>query len=221
MPPQPDSEEALAEETSLIEAGAETMPSETSAAEGPAALTKFVIELGPLLVFFGMNAAGGIFVGTASFMIATLAALVFSAVRYRKVAIMPVVSGVVVMVFGGLTLYLQDATFIKLKPTIVYCVFAVMLTAGLIAKKHLLQLLFGEAFQLTEEGWRRLTVRWIVFFIVMAILNEIVWRNFSTNVWVSFKAFGFLPLTFVFAIAQVPLLQRYAEQEPEEKSQAS
>jgi intracellular septation protein len=114
-----------------------------------------------------------------------------------------------VLVFGGLTLYLRDETFIKLKPTIVYAMFAGLLAVGLMLRKPLLELLFGSAFTLTEEGWRRLTVRWIVFFVAMAVVNEVVWRNFSTDTWVSFKVFGFLPLTFLFALAQVPLLQRH------------
>ena len=122
---------------------------------------------------------------------------------------MPMVSGVIVLVFGGLTLYLRDETFIKLKPTIVYTLFAVLLWAGLVWKKPVLELLFGAAFTLTEEGWRKLTLRWALFFAVMAVVNELVWRNVSTDTWVSFKAFGFLPLTFLFAVLQVPLMQRH------------
>jgi intracellular septation protein len=172
---------------------------------------KLVIELGPLLLFFGANATWGIYVATAVFMVATLVALAVAWLRYHKVPIMPLVSGVIVLVFGGLTLYLRDDTFIKLKPTIVYSMFALLLAGGLLMKKPLLELLFGPMFSLTDEGWRKLTVRWIVFFIAMAVLNEIVWRNFSTDAWVSFKAFGFLPLTFIFAMLQVPLMQRYVQ----------
>jgi intracellular septation protein len=177
----------------------------------PALLPKLLIELGPLLVFFAGNAVGGIFVGTGAFMAATLISLAVARFRYHKVPAMPLVSAFVVFVFGGLTLYLQDETFIKLKPTIVYSMFAVLLAAGLLLRKPLLELLFGPAFSLTGEGWRKLTFRWMAFFIAMAVVNEVVWRNFSTDAWVSFKAFGFLPLTFLFAIAQVPLLQRYGE----------
>ena len=173
-------------------------------------LEKLAIELGPLLVFFGVNAAAGIYAATAAFMAATLASLGFAQWRYRKLPVMPLVSGVVVLVFGGLTLYLRDETFIKLKPTLVYLIFAFVLGAGLLLKKPLLELLLGSAFKLAEEGWRKLTMRWIVFFVAMAVVNEIVWRNFSTDAWVSFKAFGFLPITLLFAVAQVPLLQRYA-----------
>jgi intracellular septation protein len=184
---------------------------------------KLAIELGPLLVFFGTNAAAGIYAGTAAFMAATLLSLAVAWLRYHKVPVMPLVSGVIVLVFGGLTLYLRDETFIKLKPTIVYSMFAVLLSAGLLFKKPMLELLLGPVFNLTEEGWRKLTLRWALFFLAMAVLNELVWRNVSTNMWVSFKAFGFLPLTFLFAIAQVPLMQRYgeavADPNPEEKKQ--
>ena len=177
----------------------------------PPLLPKLAIELGPLLVFFAGNAWGGIYFGTAAFMAATLISLAVARFRYHKVPVMPLVSAVIVFVFGGLTLYLQDETFIKLKPTIVYSMFALLLAGGLMFRKPLLALLFGPVFTLTEEGWRKLTVRWAAFFIAMAIVNELVWRNFSTDAWVSFKAFGFLPLTFLFALAQVPLMQRYGE----------
>lgn len=170
---------------------------------------KLLIELGPLLIFFGVNAAYGIFAGTGAFMVATVISLALAWWLYHKVPVMPLVSAVIVLAFGGLTLYLQDETFIKLKPTIVYTMFAVLLLGGLAAQKPVLALLFGPVFNLTDEGWRKLTLRWAVFFIAMAILNEFVWRNFSTDTWVSFKAFGFLPITFLFAMAQVPLMQRY------------
>jgi intracellular septation protein len=182
-----------------------------AASSEPPLFPKLVIELGPLLVFFAGNAWGGIYFGTAAFMAATLISLAVARFRYHKVPVMPLVSAVIVFVFGGLTLYLQDETFIKLKPTIVYTMFAALLAAGLMLRRPLLELLFGPVFTLTEEGWRKLTVRWTAFFIVMAIVNELVWRNFSTDAWVSFKAFGFLPLTFLFALAQVPLMQRYGE----------
>jgi intracellular septation protein len=188
--------------------------SQPSTQDGPAeaaSWSKLIIELGPLLVFFAGNAWGGIFFGTAAFMVATLLSLAVARFRYHKVPVMPLVSAVIVFVFGGLTLYLQDETFIKLKPTIVYSMFAVLLAAGLLLRKPLLELLFGQAFTLSEDGWRKLTFRWTVFFVAMAIVNELVWRNFSTDAWVSFKAFGFLPLTVLFAIAQVPLMQRYGE----------
>jgi intracellular septation protein len=200
MKPQPDPKSSAPSKATA----------ETEAIEpAPSVLLKLAIELGPLLVFFGTNAAAGIYAGTAAFMAATIVSLVVAWFAYHKVPIMPLVSGVIVLVFGGLTLYLRDETFIKLKPTIVYTLFAVLLGAGLVWKKPVLELLFGAAFTLTEEGWRKLTLRWALFFAVMAVVNELVWRNVSTNTWVSFKAFGFLPLTFLFAVLQVPLMQRH------------
>jgi intracellular septation protein len=179
-------------------------------------LGKLAIELGPLLVFFGVNAAYGIYAGTGAFMAATVVSLAVAWLRYHKLPVMPLVSAVIVLAFGALTLYLQDETFIKLKPTIVYTIFAALLVAGLLLKKPLLELLFGPVFKLSEEGWQKLTVRWVVFFVAMAALNEAVWRNFSTDFWVNFKVFGFLPITFLFAMLQVPLIQRYGIPEGEE-----
>ena len=180
--------------------------------EGGAALAaKLAIELGPLLVFFAANAAAGIYAAAASFMAVTVVALAVAWWRYHKLPMMLLVSAAVVLVFGTLTLYLRDDTFIKLKPTIVYLAFAAFLGAGLLLKKPVLELLLGSAFNLTEPGWRKLTLRWALFFIAMAALNELVWRNVSTDTWVSFKAFGFLPLTFLFALSQMPLMQRYSD----------
>ena len=191
----------------------ETAAPAKGAQAGPSLVPKLAIELGPLLVFFAGNAAGGIYFGTAAFMAATLISLAVAGLRYHKVPIMPLVSGAIVLVFGGLTLYLRDDTFIKLKPTIVYSMFALLLVGGFLMRKPMLELLLGPVFNLTEEGWRKLTLRWVAFFIAMAVVNELVWRNFSTDAWVSFKAFGFLPLTFLFALAQVPLMHRHGEPE--------
>ncbi len=192
---------------------------------------KLVLDLGPLLLFFFANSRpqafapvlspflpaplitgehAGIFVATAVFVPAVLVALAISYALTRHIAVMPVVTAAVVIVFGGLTLALQNETFIKLKPTIVYVLFGVVLLGGLAFKKALLGMVFDSVFNLTDEGWRKLTLRWGLFFFVLAVLNEIVWRNFSTDTWVSFKVFGFLPLTFIFAAAQFPLLQKYA-----------
>jgi intracellular septation protein len=173
-------------------------------------LLKLLVEVGPLIVFFLVNGRGGIFWGTAAFMAATVVALVASHVLFGRIPAMPLVSGFFVVVFGGLTLWLQDELFIKMKPTIVNVLFAAALFGGLAFDKPLFKYLFGQVFKLTDEGWRKLTMRWAVFFLVLAVLNEVVWRSFSTDVWVSFKLFAVMPLTFAFALAQVGLLKRFA-----------
>lgn len=170
---------------------------------------KIGLELGPLVLFFVANGYGGIYVATGAFMVATLAALVAMWVLARRIAVMPLVSAVVVMVFGGLTLWLQDDHFIKLKPTMVNALFGILLLGGLVFRKPLLPYVFDGMVKLTDQGWHQLTVRWGVFFLIMAVLNEIVWRSVSTDTWVAFKTFGYLPLTFVFAMAQAPLMARY------------
>jgi intracellular septation protein len=176
---------------------------------------KLALDLGPLILFFFANERFGIFVATATFMIAVLAALAVSYAMTRHVAIMPVVTAIIVVVFGGMTLFLHDATFIKVKPTIIYALFGAVLIGGLIFNKPLLGIVFDSLFHLTEEGWRKLTLRWAIFFFVLAVLNEIVWRNTSTNLWVDFKVFGVMPLTFAFGALQMPLLKKY-EAEPAE-----
>ncbi len=145
-----------------------------------------------------------------------LAALAVSYAKTRHLPVMPVVTAVIVVVFGGLTLALQNETFIKLKPTIIYVLFGAVLLIGLAFGKPLLGMVFDAVFHLTDEGWRKLTVRWAYFFFAMAVLNEIVWRNFSTDTWVTFKVFGAVPLTLLFAMAQYPLLQKYAVPERSE-----
>lgn len=197
---------------------------------------KLVIEAGPLVVFFLINGRKGfpefrhlwlaegaeplvgqaLFEATGAFMIATIIALTIGWTVERKIPVMPLVSGIFVLVFGGLTLVLADELFIKLKPTLVNMLFAVILFGGLLTGRSLLKPLLGAAVQLTERGWRVLTLRWAIFFVVLAILNEIVWRNFSTEFWVSFKLFGIMPLTFLFATSQTPLfLREQIEEEPE------
>ena len=173
-------------------------------------MLKLALDLGPLLLFFAANSRYGIFTATATFMVAVLAALVVSYAMTRRLPIMPVVTAVIVVVFGGLTLILHDATFIKVKPTIIYGLFGAVLLGGLVFNKPLLGVVFDSLFHLSDEGWRKLTLRWAIFFFALAVLNEIVWRNASTDAWVTFKVFGVVPLTLLFGVLQVPLLKRYA-----------
>lgn len=177
-------------------------------------LLKIVLELGPLALFFFSNSRWGIFAATAVFMGAVLVSLALSYGLARRLPVMALVSALVVGVFGGLTLALQDETFIKLKPTIIYALFASVLGVGMITGRPFLAIVFDSAFHLSKEGWRKLTLRWIVFFVVMALVNELVWRTQSTDFWVSFKLFGFMPLTFAFAALQYPLLVKYAAPAP-------
>lgn len=170
---------------------------------------KIGLEIGPLVLFFIANARGGIYVATGVFMVVTLVALAAMWVLARRIAVMPLVSALVVMVFGGLTLWLQDDHFIKLKPTMVNALFGLLLLGGLYFRKPLLPYVFDGMVKLTDEGWHKLTIRWGLFFLVMAVLNEIVWRSVSTDTWVAFKTFGYLPMTFAFAIAQAPLMSRF------------
>jgi intracellular septation protein len=194
-------------------------------------LLKLVLDLGPLVLFFLANsrpalflplvapvipdgiASGeraGIFVATAVFMVAIMIALAVSYALTRHLPMMPVVTAVLVLVFGSLTLFLQDEHFIKVKPTMIYVLFGAVLAGGLAFGKSLLGMVFDSVFHLTEEGWRKLTLRWALFFFGLAVLNELVWRTQSTDFWVSFKVFGVMPLTFVFAALQYPLLTKYA-----------
>lgn len=183
-------------------------------------LLKLALEMGPLAVFFGVNTSFGILPGTAAFMAATVVALGLSYAIARTVPIMPLVTAVFVLVFGGLTLYLADETFIKLKPTIVNVMFASILFVGLLTGRLFIKLILEAAFQLTERGWLLLTRAWIGFFLLLAAINEIVWRNFSTDAWVNFKVFGIMPLTLLFSLAMLPIIMRHALQpaEPEAKS---
>ncbi len=173
-------------------------------------LLKFALDLGPLILFFLANAYYKIFVATGVFMAATIVSLVVTYALTRRIAVMPLVTAGVVMIFGGLTLWLHDEVFIKLKPTIIYASFAAVLLGGLAIGRSFLALVLDSLFQLSEEGWRKLTLRWGIFFIAMAILNEIIWRSVSTDTWVAFKTFGFLPITIAFALAQAPLISRHA-----------
>jgi intracellular septation protein len=172
-------------------------------------LLKITLEMGPLVIFFLMNSMKGIFYATAALMIATLVSLGASRLLLKRIPVMPLVTGAFVMVFGALTIYLQDATFIKIKPTILNLLFASVLAGGLFFRKSLLKIVLGEVLHLQEEGWRLLTIRWTGFFIVLAILNEIVWRNFSEQTWIAYKSFGVMPLTMLFMMAQITLIVKY------------
>jgi intracellular septation protein len=172
-------------------------------------VVKLVIDLGPLIVFFLAYYRAGIFWATGVLMVATVAALVASRVLLGRFAVAPAATAVLVVVFGGLTFFLDDPSFIKMKPTIINLLFAAVLGVGLYTGRPLLKTFMGEALRLTDEGWQKMTVRWLGFFLAMAVTNEIVWRNFSEAAWVNFKVFGILPLTFVFAMAQVGLIRRH------------
>ncbi|KAB2700694.1 septation protein A [Brucella haematophila] len=202
-------------------------PSQKSEAERKEVqpLLKLVLELGPLLVFFFANARGEtliehfpvlasigepIFLATALFMVATVIALGISWALTRTLPMMPLISGIVVLVFGALTLWLHNDTFIKMKPTIVNTLFGAILLGGLFFGKSLLGYVFDSAFRLDAEGWKKLTFRWGLFFIFLAVANEVVWRNFSTDAWVSFKVWGIMPITVVFTLLQMPLIQKHS-----------
>lgn len=181
----------------------------TDGAAKPNPFVKMAIELGPLVAFFAAYGRAGIYWATGVLIAATLIALIASWKLLGRISAVPVVTAVLVVVFGGLTFLFDDPRFIKVKPTIINLVFAGALLVGLYLKRPLLKMFLGEAFQLTDEGWRKLTMRWAVFFLVLAVANEIVWRNYSESTWVAFKAFGILPLTLVFAMSQVGLIRRF------------
>jgi intracellular septation protein len=200
-----DSEKAPLTST---EAAASAVTQEASGEQQGQGL-KLLIELGPLILFFLVYAKFGIYPATGALMVATVISLAVSWVMHKKLSIMPVVTAVIVCIFGGLTFWLNDPSFIKMKPTMVNVLFASILGAGLYLNRPFLKLLMGEAIAMTDHGWRVLTLRWIGFFLVVAVLNEIVWRNASEATWVNFKVFAILPLTLAFAVAQVGLMKRH------------
>ena len=176
-------------------------------------LRRLALDLGPLLVFFAAFQFGGIFVATGVFMIAILAALAAGYAIERRISPMPVFTAVLVLIFGGLTLYLKNDTFIKMKPTVLYALFGLTLLGGLFFGRLFVKYIFASAFELREEGWRKLTYRWGFFFLGLAILNEIMWRSLPTGDWVKFKVFGIIPLIGLFAAAQLPLVMKYEAKE--------
>jgi intracellular septation protein len=170
---------------------------------------KLVLEMGPLVLFFVTNWKFGIFPATGVLMAGVVAALGVSWIMTRHLPVMPVVTAIAVVFFGALTFFFHDELFIKLKPTIVNTIFGTILLVALALNKLLLPIVLDSVLKLTEEGWRKLTLRWGFFFYVLAVLNEVVWRTQTTDFWVSFKAFGVMPLTIVFALAQVPLIMKH------------
>jgi intracellular septation protein len=178
-------------------------------------IVKLLLELGPLALFFAVYSRLGIFAATGVLMAGVVVTLGVSYAMLKRFPVMPLVTAVIVLIFGSLTLFFHDETLIKIKPTALYLLFAAALFAGLALNRPILKILFDGALHVTEEGWRILTWRWAFFFIALAALNEIVWRTQTTDIWVKFKTFGFMPLTLLFAVAQAPLIMRTETKEEE------
>ena len=172
-------------------------------------ILKLIIDIGPLAVFFVFYTRSGLQEAILPLMIATVISVIISYTLEKKIPIMPTLGAGIVLIFGGLTIYFNDETFIKMKPTIINAIFAIILYGGVVLKKNLLKYLLGAALKLEDEGWKILTQRWVSFFIALAVLNEIVWRTQSTDMWVNFKVFGILPITFIFTMTQFPLIKKY------------
>jgi intracellular septation protein len=172
-------------------------------------IRRLALDLGPLLIFFAGFKYLGIFGATAVFMAAVLAALAIGYLVEKKLSPMPLFTAVLVVIFGGLTLYLKNDVFIKMKPTVLYGFFGAVLLGGLSLNRLFIKYVFAQAFELDETGWRKLTVRWGIFFLSLGALNEAVWRSTSTAAWVSFKVWGIIPLIFLFALAQTPLVMKH------------
>ena len=170
---------------------------------------KLLIDIGPLAVFFIFYNRSGLQASILPFMLATVIAVLISYILEKKIPIMPTVGAAIVLLFGGLTIYFDNEVFFKMKPTIINLLFAIILYGGILINKPLLKYLLGAALKLEEKGWKILTQRWIGFFIALAVLNEFVWRTQSTDIWVNFKVFGILPITFIFTLTQFPLIKKY------------
>ena len=205
----------------------DTQPTQpTAPPAGPSTGARLFLDLGPLLAFFLTNFFAPvpdtvkIFVATGVFMMTMIIAMLISQLRYRHISPLLWFSGLMVVVFGGLTIWLHDETFIKIKPTIYYVVVAALLSIGMFTGRNLLKLVLGAAYPgLSDRGWQILTRNWVGFFLFMAVLNEAVWRNTTTDVWVSFKLWFFLPATFAFALANVPMLMRHGFEVEEAKEE--
>lgn len=176
---------------------------------------KQLLEFAPLIIFFAVNWKAGIFWATGVFMAVTLAVLAYTYFTTGKVAKVPLAGAILVGVFGGLTLYLQDETFIKVKVTLVNLIFAALLLGGVYFKRNFIKDVMGEAMALPDAAWRTLSIRWGVFFVALATLNEFVWRNFTTDQWVTFKVFGLMGLTLFFALANAPFMARHMADAPD------
>src|ERR1700694_5047722 len=178
-------------------------------------MVKLTLDLGPLVLFFFANSYGGIFFATGALMVATIAALGVTYWLIRRISIVPLPPACILLSFGALTIWLQDESCIKIKPTLIYVMFASILIAGLATGRPLFEYVLDGAFHMTHEGWKKLTWRWVFFFLCMALANEFVWRTFSTDVWVAVKTFAVLPATVLFAFAQTPLMMRYKGEKAE------
>ena len=178
--------------------------------KSPPSWLRPIVEYGPIAVFFVAFNLADLFVATASIMVASILALAISYVMERRIPMMPLITAALVGIFGGLTLWLNDETFIKMKPTIIQAICGSVLFGGLLANRLFLKSLMGSVWHMTDKGWRILTVRFSVFFYLSAILNEVIWRTQSTDFWVNFKVFGLMGLTISFIVSQLPLLKRFS-----------
>jgi len=175
-------------------------------------LLKFITDFGPLLIFFTIYYKSGnnLSVAIPPLIIATLIAVLISYVIERKIPYLPLAGGIIISIFGGLTLYFNNPIFLYMKPTIINIIFALVLFVGKIfLNKNFLKYFFQNAFQIDEIGWDKLNNRWLSFFIFLALINELVWRTQAEVVWVNFKVWGILPLTFVFTAFQIPLINKH------------
>ena len=172
-------------------------------------ISKLLVDIGPLAIFFIFYTRGDLQSAILPFMIATVIAVLFSYLVEKKIPIMPTVSAGIILLFGGMTIYFDNEIFFKMKPTIINILFSIILIGGQLINKPILKYLLGGTLKLQDEGWSVLSKRWIGFFIALAILNEIVWRTQTTNIWVNFKVFGILPITFIFTMTQFSLIKKY------------